>query len=232
MIFGGLQQLSLIDYPGKICAIIFTTGCNFRCHFCYNKEIILPELIKEHIEIPKEDILNFLKSRLGKLDAVCVTGGEPTMHSDLKSFLKEIKDLGFLVKLDTNGTNSLMLEEILDEKLVDYVAMDIKGPITEEGYMKVVGIPVSIADIKKSIELIKVKCSNYEFRTTVEPLLKEEDIILITEFLSPAKKYYLQEFKPGYTLDEKYANMKGLTKEELEKIKEKIKDKFEQVLVR
>jgi len=231
MVFGGLQQLSLIDYPGKICAIIFTTGCNFRCHFCYNKEIVLPELIKDHVCIEKEDILNFLKSRVGKIEAVCVTGGEPTLHSDLKDFLKEIKDLGFLIKLDTNGTNPLMLEEVLKEKLVDYVAMDIKAPLNEESYMRVVGVGVDISKIKKSIELIK-GLDNYEFRTTVELGLKEEDILQIASDLGFAKRYFLQEFKSDYTLDEKYVNMKGLDKKELELIKEKIKDKFEQVNVR
>jgi len=231
MIFGGLQQLSLIDYPGKICAIIFTVGCNFRCKFCYNKEIVLPELIKEHLNISEEYILNFLKSRIGKLEAVCVTGGEPTLYPDLGDFLKKIKDLGFLIKLDSNGTNPGMLKKLINSGLIDYIAMDIKGPLDDEGYMKVVGVKTDIKKIKESVELVKT-LNDYEFRTTVAPMLGEEDILEIVDKISPAKKYFLQEFKLGYTLDEKYANMKGLGEEDLERIKEKIKDKFETVGVR
>lgn len=231
MIFGGLQQISLIDYPGRICAIIFTTGCNFRCKFCYNKEIVLPELIKDQIVLLEEDILDFLKSRIGKLEAVCITGGEPTLHADLKTFMKKVKDLGFLIKLDTNGTNPDILKELIDLKLVDYIAMDIKGPLNEKGYDKVTGIKTDIQKIKESIKLVK-SFKEYEFRTTVAPMLDEKDIFDIVQDISPAKKYFLQEFKSGYTLDEKCANIEGLDKEELEKIKEQIKDKFETVLVR
>jgi len=222
--------LSLIDYPGKICAIVFTTGCNFRCNFCYNKEIVLPNLIKEHINLSEEDILEFLRSRVGKLEAVCITGGEPTLHTDLKDFIKKIKDLGFLVKLDSNGTNPDMLKELIDLKLVDYIAMDIKAPLNQK-YMDITGVKVDIEKIKRSIELVKT-LENYEFRTTVAPMIREEDILDIVSVISRAKKYFLQEFKTGYTLDEKCANIKGLGKEELEKIKEKIKDKFETVGVR
>ena len=105
MIFGGFQQLSLIDYPGKICAIAFTTGCNFRCAFCHNKELVLPELIAKQPIITEDDILTFLKTRIGKLEALCITGGEPSLYDDLDKFLQKIKQLGFLIKLDTNGTN-------------------------------------------------------------------------------------------------------------------------------
>jgi pyruvate formate lyase activating enzyme len=231
MIFGGLQQISLIDYPGKICAIIFTTGCNFRCKFCYNKEIVLPELIQEHVVLSESDILDFLKSRVGKLEAVCVTGGEPTLHTDLKEFLSKIKELGFLIKLDTNGTNPCMIKELIDLKLIDYIAMDIKAPLEEKRYKEIVGVLVDMNKIEESIKIIK-SLGNYEFRTTMAPGLKEEDILSIVSKIGPAKKYFLQEFKSGYTLDEKYANMEGLDKKELAEIKEKIKDKFETVDIR
>jgi len=232
MIFGGFQQLSLIDYPGKICAIAFTIGCNFRCSFCHNKELVLPELIAKQPIILEDDILNFLKSRMGKLEALCITGGEPTLYNDLESFLQKVKQLGFLIKLDTNGTNPALLSKILDAKLIDYVAMDIKAPLTMKDYNKITGIQVNLEDIKQSIEIIKKRLSDYEFRTTVEPLLSEQDIFKIAEYLAPAKKYFLQEFRTGNTLNPLYNSMRGLGQEELEKIKDKIKDNFEQIGVR
>lgn len=232
MIFGGFQQLSLIDYPGKICAIAFTIGCNFRCAFCHNKELVLPELIAKQPIITEDDILTFLKTRIGKLEALCITGGEPSLYDDLDKFLQKIKQLGLLIKLDTNGTNPTILSKILDAKLVDYIAMDIKAPLTTQDYNKITGVQVNLDNIKKSIELIKTKLSDYEFRTTVEPSLKEQDILQIATYLAPAKKYFLQEFRTGNTLNPLYNSMKGLSRDELEKIKDKIKDNFEQIGVR
>ncbi|HOE15201.1 MAG TPA: anaerobic ribonucleoside-triphosphate reductase activating protein [Candidatus Paceibacterota bacterium] len=232
MIFGGFQQLSLIDYPGKICAIAFTIGCNFRCAFCHNKELVLPELIAKQPIITEDDILTFLKTRIGKLEALCITGGEPSLYDDLDKFLQKIKQLGLLIKLDTNGTNPTILSKILDAKLVDYIAMDIKAPLTTQDYNKITGVQVNLDNIKKSIELIKTKLSDYEFRTTVEPSLREQDILQIAKYLAPAKKYFLQEFRTGNTLNPLYNSMKGLSQDELEKIKDKIKDNFEQIGVR
>ncbi len=232
MIFGGFQQLSLIDYPGKICAIAFTIGCNFRCAFCHNKELVLPELIAKQPIITEDDILTFLKTRIGKLEALCITGGEPSLYDDLDKFLQKIKQLGLLIKLDTNGTNPTILSKILDAKLVDYIAMDIKAPLTTQDYNKITGVQVNLDNIKKSIELIKTKLSDYEFRTTIEPSLREQDILQIAKYLAPAKKYFLQEFRTGNTLNPLYNSMKGLSRDELEKIKDKIKDNFEQIGVR
>ncbi len=224
--------MSLIDYPGKICAIAFTIGCNFRCAFCHNKELVLPELIAKQPIITEDDILTFLKTRIGKLEALCITGGEPSLYDDLDKFLQKIKQLGLLIKLDTNGTNPTILSKILDAKLVDYIAMDIKAPLTTQDYNKITGVQVNLDNIKKSIELIKTKLSDYEFRTTVEPSLREQDILQIAKYLAPAKKYFLQEFRTGNTLNPLYNSMKGLSQDELEKIKDKIKDNFEQIGVR
>jgi len=137
-----------------------------------------------------------------------------------------------LIKLDTNGTNPTILSKILDAKLVDYIAMDIKAPLTTQDYNKITGVQVNLDNIKKSIELIKTKLSDYEFRTTVEPSLREQDILQIAKYLAPAKKYFLQEFRTGNTLNPLYNSMKGLSQDELEKIKDKIKDNFEQIGVR
>jgi len=153
MIIGGLQKFSLLDYPGHIAAIIFTQGCNFKCQFCYNPMLVWPSKVnkfkqKDHPFQNKEDgLFDFLKLRVNKLDAVVISGGEPTIHPDLVDFIAKIKKLGYLVKLDTNGTNPEIIKDLLKKKLVDYIAMDIKA---EEGkYSKVVGKKVNFAKIKK-----------------------------------------------------------------------------------
>lgn len=196
MRIGGIQHCSLIDYPQKICAIVFTIGCNFRCPYCHN-----PELVDETAEeLDMESIFAFLKKRIGKLDAVTITGGEPTMHSDLISFIGDIKALGFLVKLDTNGTNPRVIEEVQQKKLVDYFAMDIKAPLA--GYHATVGRPVDTDAIAGSIALLKNGGVPYEFRTTVvKSLLSMEDLHGIGEAIRGAHTYYLQKFVPTKTLN-------------------------------
>jgi pyruvate formate lyase activating enzyme len=193
MIIGGIQKFSLIDYPGKICAIIFTRGCNFRCRYCHNPELVIPE--KYAPEIPLSQIYDFLESRRDKLDAISITGGEPTQHSDLIEVIKKIKNMGFLVKLDSNGSHPEMLEKIINQKLVDYLAMDIKAPL--EDYHKIMGWPVEIEKLKKSIELIINSGINYEFRTTiVKNLTNKDDLRKIAKTIQGAKKYFLQKFIP------------------------------------
>lgn len=196
MRLGGVQKSSLIDYPGKVAAIVFTLGCNFRCPYCHN-----PELVDETAEeISVTEFFQFLKTRVGKLDAVTVTGGEPTMHDDLLDFLADIKRLGFLVKLDSNGTRSDVLEAAIANQLVDYIAMDIKAPLHK--YEGTVARPVDIAEITKSIALLKTGRVDYEFRTTViKSLLPPEDFHAIGESLRGAKRYYLQKFIPTKLLN-------------------------------
>lgn len=216
---GGLQKTSLIDYPGKISAIIFTQGCNFRCPYCHNPELIN---IEGATALAVAPILEFLKTRQGKLDGVVITGGEPTLHKGLAELIKEIKAMGFCVKLDTNGTNSEMLEMLLDEKLVDYVAMDIKAPI--EKYEEVICSKVTIANILKSIELLKLSKVEYEFRTTVvKSQLSFEDFEQIGKLLNGADKYYLQKFLPTKTLNKFFMNQTTYSDEEFEKITENLK---------
>jgi pyruvate formate lyase activating enzyme len=150
MIIGGLQKFSLIDYPHKISAIIFTIGCNFRCPFCHNPELVNPKLYPE--KIPEKDVFEFLKNRIEKLDAVVITGGEPSLHKDLYQFISKIKSMGFLVKLDTNGTNPHILKRLINDNLLDYIAMDVKSSF--DRYDEVVGTKVDLEKIKESIEII------------------------------------------------------------------------------
>ncbi len=193
MIIGGLQKFSLIDYPGKTCAIIFTIGCNFCCKYCHNPELVVPE--KYTSEIPAQDVFSFLESRIGKLDAVCITGGEPTQHMDLRDMIIKIKDMGFLVKLDSNGSRPEVLEDFIDKKIIDYIAMDVKAPL--EDYSKIVGWKIPIEKLQKSIDLIMNSGIDYEFRTTiVKSLTSKDDLKKIAQTIKGAENYYLQKFIP------------------------------------
>jgi pyruvate formate lyase activating enzyme len=191
MKIGGFQKTSLLDYPDRISAIVWTSGCNFRCPFCYNRKLAIgtTELF------PNEELLSFLSKRRGLLEGVVISGGEPLLQDDLADFIKKIKKLGLLVKVDTNGTFPEKLRGLLDQQLVDYVAMDVKAP--KEKYRELVGTDVKMEKIDASVELIKTNAPAYEFRTTVVPtLLKKEDIIDIAKWLAGAERYYLQQFKP------------------------------------
>lgn len=210
MIIKGLQKQTIIDYPGKIACTIFTFGCNFRCGFCHNPELVIDD---GRPEINEVEILDFLKNRKGFLDGVCITGGEPTLNKDLPDFIRKIKSLNFLVKLDTNGTNPKMLEELIKEKLVDYIAMDIKSPL--EKYNDITNSKVKKEDIQKSIDIIK-NFPEYEFRITVVPsLFKEKDALAIGKWLKGSKRFYIQQFRGIKTLDKKFVNKKSFSKEEL-----------------
>jgi pyruvate formate lyase activating enzyme len=136
MKIGGLQKTTLIDYPKKIACTVFLMGCNFRCHFCYSAELVLPEKIKKQPEISEKYFFNFLKERREYLEGVVICGGEPTIHSDLPEFLTKIKKIGYAIKLDTNGSNPLMLQKLISLNLIDYIAMDIKAPLDEKKYQK------------------------------------------------------------------------------------------------
>lgn len=220
MKIGGLQKFSMIDYPDKVACIVFTQGCNFRCPYCHNPELVKPEMFGESLN--EEDFFDFLKERVGKLDAVSITGGEPTLQYDLIEFIKKIRDLGFLIKLDTNGTNPDMLKEIIDQKLVSYLAMDIKAPFSK--YEEITKMPVNIEKIKQSVEMIKNSGIDYEFRTTlVKNLLSPEDIVQIGRDIAGAKQYFLQKFVSTKTVDEKVLNEETYSEEELENLKEQLK---------
>jgi len=191
MKIGGFQKTSLLDYPNQISAIVWASGCSFRCPFCYNKSLALgtTELF------PEEEILSFLLKRKGQLDGVVISGGEPLLQEDIVGFIEKIKNHGFLVKIDTNGSCPERLAELLDKTLVDYVAMDVKAP--KNKYRELAGVDVDITKIEESINLIKSKAPAYEFKTTFVPdLLKKEDIVEIAKWLNGVEQYYLQQFKP------------------------------------
>jgi len=173
LILGGFQKFSLLDYPGKISSIVFTQGCNFNCVYCHNKELIRP---KEHNNIvTPEQVLDFLKERKKKIDAVVITGGEPTLQPDLIDFMKKIKKMGFLIKLDTNGYKPDVVRKAIDAKVVDYIAMDVKAPL--EKYWLVTNVSVHTDRIQESINIIKNSGIRHEFRTTVlKSLLGERDL--------------------------------------------------------
>lgn len=200
MEFAGLQKISLVDYEGKVACTLFTAGCNFRCPFCHNSDLVI--YAKNVNYIPFDEILDYLNKRKGMLDAVVITGGEPTLMPDLKEKLYEIKKLGYKIKLDTNGTNPDIIKELVDLKLIDYVAMDIKN--SYEGYSKTIGL--ESYDSNKILESINYLLSgevDYEFRTTlVKEFHSDEDIKNIAKMIQGAKRYYLQEFKnSGHCID-------------------------------
>jgi pyruvate formate lyase activating enzyme len=231
MLFGGLQKTTLVDYPGKVAATVFTSGCNFRCPYCHNPELVLPELIKDQPQIAEKDILDFLKERQGLLQALCITGGEPTLQPDLISFLKKVKDLGYLIKLDSNGSNPKILQEIIKKKLVDYLAMDVKT-IPQKYHLVTLG-QVPLENILESINLIKESDIDYEFRTTVAPeIVTKEDIFQIVDLIKPAQAYFLQVFKGIKTLDPRFSQLKGIPEEELKDIITQIKPFFKECGIR
>jgi len=216
MIIGGLQKFSLLDYPGRLSAIVFTKGCNFRCQFCYNPMLVWPievskskyahlkngEQQKVHPTINQDELFVFLKSRAGKLDAVVLTGGEPCLQKDLPEFIRKIKALGFLVKLDTNGSHPEVLAKLIKEKLVDYIAMDLKAP--ENKYKEVTGVKADFKKIRRSVKLIMRSDRSYEFRTTVVPgLINKDDIAAMGRIIKGADKWYLQNFKSNIALVER-----------------------------
>lgn len=221
---GGLQKNTLIDFPGRIAATVFLCGCNFRCPWCYSAELVLPEKIKLQPKISAEEFFSFLEERKGLLEGVVICGGEPTIHPELPEFIKKIKDLGYLVKLDTNGSNPKMLKKLIKEKLIDYVAMDAKLP--KEKYKKILGVEPKKID--QSIKILNNSGLDFEFRTTVIPSVhQKEDIVQIAKWLIPAKKYYLQNFRPEKTIDPKFTKIKPYSDEYLLAIQKTIASLFD-----
>lgn len=228
MIIGGLEKLSVLDYPNHLAAIIFTQGCNFRCHFCYNPMLVLSsnggdnknKKEKGFLPLSTENLFLFLKERFGRLDGVVITGGEPTLHADLPFFIKEIKEIGYDVKLDTNGTNPVMLKNLLAEKLIDYVAMDLKAPLDK--YEMTVGVKTSCNNIKKSVKLLLSSGIPHEFRTTVVPgLLEKDDFKSMGALIKGADNWYLQNFKSDTELvDSSYRDQKAYSSKQMEEFAE------------
>ena len=214
-----INEFSLIDYPWQISCIIFTPWCNFRCEFCHNSEFVLPEKLKEISKyfIPEKAIFNFLKKRKGLLSGVSICGWEPTIHNDLPDFCKKIKNMWFLVKLDTNGQSPKIIKELLEKKLVDYIAMDIKNEIWK--FSESAWVELDEEPYLESIKLIFNSNIDYEFRTTVIKWIHNGKIIEnITKYISGAKNYYVQNYKWWNTLDPNF-KWESFTKKELEEFK-------------
>ena len=225
MNIAGVQKVTLLDYPGKVACEIFTQGCNFECPFCQNSGLIP---ITNTGEFSEEEIFEYLVLRKKILDGVVITGGEPTVQKDLKGFIKKIKDLGLLVKLDTNGGNPKVLQELIDEELVDYVAMDIKNIFNK--YNITAGKKINLDNIKKSIEILKASKIDYEFRTTIiKEMHSLDDIISICKLVGNAK-YYLQNFEDSENVLNH--SLHGFSREELLFIDKYLKDVFPNVEIR
>lgn len=204
MRIGGFLKQSLIDYPGYIASVIFTSGCNFRCFYCHNPELVLPERIEENELIKETEVFAYLERNKLLLDAVVITGGEPTIQNDLIEFITKVKELNLKVKLDTNGTNPEILSMLINSDLIDYIAMDIKTPLNLEEYRKIVGKQFSISqldNILKSIRIIAQSNVRYEFRSTlIKDIHSLEDVKQMSESIKG--NYYLQEYNPDKTLQD------------------------------
>lgn len=195
----GIQKLTLLDYPGTVACTVFTAGCNFRCPFCHNAMLVLPEQIETNY-LTDGEVFDFLRKRRGVLDGVAVTGGEPLLHRDMPEFLSRIKELGYKIKLDTNGSNPALLREIVGAGLVDRVAMDIKN--APESYAETIGFErFDIAPVEQSKNFLLEGSVDYEFRTTVvRGIHTKESLIGAAKWISGAKEYYLQQFKDSGSL--------------------------------
>lgn len=227
MVIAGIQKLTLLDYPGKTSLLVFTQGCNFRCPFCHNKDLIKRNSVSN---IDKNEIISYLKKRKKLLDGVCITGGEPLIHSDIMDFIKEIKNLGYLVKIDTNGSNPEMLKKLVDENMIDYIAMDIKTDFSN--YDKLSGVNyVNTENIKQSIKLIKSSGVDHEFRTTiVKQYHNINNLQKICEYIGIDSKYYIQNYRDSANVVKK--GLSGFDDAELNNIKIKLNEKYPNVFIR
>lgn len=236
MILAGLQKNTLIDFPGKIACIVFTLGCNFRCDFCYNPSLVIHEKFPKDL-ISEESFFDFLESRKNLLEAVVITGGEPTLHKDLDIFIQKIKEMGFLVKLDTQGSSPIFLKKILDEGNVNYVAMDIKSGI--DRYKEVTNSRFDPNVIPESVKIIMDYAKenenfDYEFRTTVvEGQLGKVDFEKIGEIIKGSKKYFLQKFQSQEELNNpEFSQRHAYSEKEMEEFKEIMEKYVEKVFIR
>ncbi|MDF1498012.1 MAG: anaerobic ribonucleoside-triphosphate reductase activating protein [Patescibacteria group bacterium] len=240
MFIGGFQKFTMLDYPGKIATTVFTMGCNFRCPFCHNSDIVDPKLIDYDSEIKEEEILKFLKSRKGDLDGVCITGGEPTLQLGLREFIEKIKKMGFLVKIDTNGSYFYAVSSLIDSGLVDYWAIDIKTVPKKYKIMTKKDKDNLIGNIENSIKSISNSKSELELRTTIVPgYVNEEDIDGIINWINSIDKkifsklyrYSVQNFRPEKTLAVGLEKLNSYSTETLEIMAEKIRQHCKNVVI-
>jgi pyruvate formate lyase activating enzyme len=229
MKLGGWQRLSLIDYPERLSAVLFTQGCNFRCPYCHNPELVDPKRFQE--PLPIEHVFSFLQTRQGKLDAVCITGGEPSIQPDLITFVEEIKKMSYLIKLDTNGSHPEVLATLVEKNLIDYIAMDVKGPLSK--YREMAQASVDTDKIRKSIHLIMDAGVAYEFRTTVvKSLLTKGDFKKMGALIKGAQCYVLQKFVPSKCLDRGFMKETTYSDEEFETLRQRLEEDVQAVVIR
>ncbi len=231
MDFAGLTRQSLTDYPGEVAAVLFTRGCNFRCPYCHNPQLVFNDG-KKVPSITLEEVLEFLEQRKNFIDAVVISGGEPTLHRELPGWIRRIKETNCLVKLDTNGTNTAMIKELLEEKLLDYIALDIKAPMDYKKYQKSC-IKITAAEffnIRNTIHLLQNSPVYAEFRTTIVPVIhKAEDIVAIARYLEGSARYTLQQFNPRITLDHKFQSVRPYSQKTMEQIAEQCRPYISEV---
>jgi len=228
MIVGGVQWMTLLDYPDHLAATVFTAGCNFRCPFCHNPELVLPELVSQSSAELDESFFTELEARKDFLDAIVISGGEPTLQPDLREVLAWVRDLGYLIKLDTNGSRPDLIHHILESGLVDFVAMDIKAP--PDAYDELSGSSVDITAIEASMATIARLAPRYEFRTTVAPGLSQDDLIRIGDWIESGQGYWLQEYQAPVAkalVDESYRDKTALTTDSLEAVWGRLRDRFD-----
>lgn len=194
MKIAGLQPTTLLDFPQHIAAIVFTPGCNMNCHYCHNAALLKPQANQGPHDT--ESILRWLMRRQGKLNGVVISGGEPTLQSGLDEFIRQVRDLGMAVKLDTNGTRPAVLKALLEEGLLDYVAMDMKAP--EDRYQDICGVAVDVEAVQESMALLMENRVPYEFRTTFTPLLSQDDVLRLASSLQGAQRWVLQQYRPTH----------------------------------
>ena len=230
LVFKGIQKTTLIDFPGRVACTLFLPKCNFRCPFCYNEKLVLDK--DTGVKISEKEVLQFLAERKGFLDGVCITGGEPLLHSGLLSFCKKLKEAGLFVKLDTNGSKPKMLGKLLAKKAVDYIAMDIKN--SPQKYEKAAGVKVDLQAIEESVKLIRKSGLHYEFRTTVIPSLHSEpDILQIGKWLKGSNLFALQQFNSSVrVLDHSLEGSRPYSREKLQHFAEILKPFFHEVKLR
>lgn len=225
----GLVKTSLVDYPGRLCTTLFFRGCNFRCPYCHNRGLVLGDDIPPPLS--GEGAIGFLAGRRHLVDAVCLSGGEPTLVPSLARLAATLKGLGLKVKLDTNGTRPAVIRDLLQASAVDYVAMDIKAPLHK--YDLIARTGVNLDDIRATVALLQQGGVEYEFRTTVVPgLLTREDLLAIGDWLAGAQTYVLQQFRPRSTLDKAYERIRPYADEWLNAVAESLRPAFGQVKVR
>lgn len=225
MLLGGWQKTTLVDYPGKVAATVFTAGCNFRCPYCHNPELVLPELIKEQPKISESEVFDFLRERRSFLEGLCISGGEPTQQPDLVDFIRRVKQYDYAVKLDTNGSHPEILADLIRQKLLDYVAMDIKMP--RERYATLCPDAEIAQRVGESVDLLKSSGVDYEFRTTlVEGMLDEQDVLAMADWIKPAPRYFLQRFQGDKVLCSEWQNARSWSPDRIQKIIKKISPYF------